>query len=77
MTREEQIEKQAYIEYPSRQMNTEIVRDAFRKGAEWADEHPKKSIKDQLKAVLTANGRYAGSSTTAQLLRELADEWDD
>lgn len=38
---------------------------------------PKKPIKVQLKAVLLANGKYAGSSATAKLLRELADEWDD
>ena len=34
-------------------------------------------IKKQLKAVLRANGMYAGSSKAAKILRELADEWDD
>lgn len=34
-------------------------------------------VKKQLKAVLMANGMYAGSSKAAKILRELADEWDD
>lgn len=34
-------------------------------------------VKKQLKAVLRANGMYAGSSKAAKILRELADEWDD
>jgi hypothetical protein len=75
MTREEQIQRESEVyAWTANQFDIQL---AFIKGAEWADEHPKKSIKDQLKAVLTANGMYAGSSTTAQLLRGLADEWDD
>ena len=37
----------------------------------------RQTIKQQLKAVLMANGMYAGSSKAAKILRELADEWDD
>jgi hypothetical protein len=37
----------------------------------------KKDLKKGIKASLMANGRYAGSSETAQILREIADEWDD
>lgn len=36
-----------------------------------------KDLKKGIKAFLMANGRYAGSSETAQILREIADEWDD
>ena len=36
-----------------------------------------KDLKKEIKAFLMANGRYAGSSETAQILREIADEWDD
>lgn len=36
-----------------------------------------KELKKGIKAFLMANGRYAGSSETAQILREIADEWDD
>ena len=36
-----------------------------------------KDLKKGIKAFLMANGRYAGSSKTAQILREIADEWDD
>lgn len=75
MTREEQIQRESELyALTANQFDMQL---AFKKGVEWADKHPQKSIKDQLKAVLLANGKYAGSSATAKLLRELADEWDD
>lgn len=39
--------------------------------------HRMRDLKKGIKAFLMANGRYAGSSETAQILREIADEWDD
>lgn len=34
-------------------------------------------VKDDLKAVLLKHKLYIGSSAAAQILRELADEWND
>jgi len=37
----------------------------------------KTTVKDDLKAVLLKHKLYVGSSEAAQILRELADEYDD
>ena len=37
----------------------------------------KTTVKDDLKAVLLKHKLYVGSSETAKILRELADEYDD
>ena len=37
----------------------------------------KTTVKDDLKAVLLKHKLYVGSSDAAQILRELADEYDD
>lgn len=37
----------------------------------------KTTVKDDLKAVLLKHKLYVGSSAAAQILRELADEWND
>lgn len=44
---------------------------------QFAQVHMTEYLKKGIKAFLMANGRYAGSSETAQILREIADEWDD
>lgn len=37
----------------------------------------KESVKKDLTAVLLKYGLYVGNSDAAELLRELASEWDD
>ena len=40
-------------------------------------EREKDVIFQQLKEYLTKNGYYVGDSSVAEVLRELADYWDD
>lgn len=40
-------------------------------------EFEKNTLSQQLKEYLVKNGYYVGNSSVAEVLRELADYWDD
>lgn len=61
MTREEQIEKavEEFSEcFAKGWMFNDVIEDAYRKGAQWADQHPVNPWHDASKELPKENGKY-------------------